>query len=123
MGLSCQYMYKCKKELGSKHQQIGCSPLTRITRMALAYSLNPNICIAVTFGNHLHGEMYELAIKSHKNYTTRCVCSGEATGTGKSLLQSVWMDVFRPEDAICVASITQAMAYQMLNDGENIYGR
>lgn len=48
--------------------------------------------------------------------------SGEATGTGKSLLQSLWMIVFKGEQKTTISSISEAQAFEMLANGENIYG-
>ena len=48
--------------------------------------------------------------------------SGEATGTGKSLMQSLWMIVFKGEVKTTISSITEAQAFEMLASGENIYG-
>ena len=48
--------------------------------------------------------------------------SGEATGTGKSLMQSLWMIVFKGEVKTTISSITEAQAFKMLASGENIPG-
>ena len=49
--------------------------------------------------------------------------SGEATGTGKSLFQTLWMRVFKGENKITLTSISEASAFEMLAAGENIYGK
>jgi hypothetical protein len=72
---------------------------------------------------HLSGEMYTLIIEKQKNFVLQVSCSGDATGTGKSLAQSIWMITFHGEEVSTVSSITEAAAYQMLAKGQNIYGR
>ena len=71
---------------------------------------------------HLSGEMYTLIIEKQKNFVLQVSCSGDATGTGKSLAQSIWMITFHGEEVSTVSSITEAAAYQMLAKGQNIYG-
>ena len=48
--------------------------------------------------------------------------SGDATSTGKSLFQTVWMTVFQGEPMPTLTSISEASAYDMLADGKHIYG-
>ena len=43
-------------------------------------------------------------------------------GTGKSLFQTVWMRVFKGEDQPTLTGITEAVAYEQLANGDNIYG-
>ena len=71
---------------------------------------------------HLSGELYTLVIEKQKNFVMQISVSGDATGTGKSLAQSIWMITFRGEEVSTVSSITEAAAYQMLARGQNIYG-
>ena len=49
--------------------------------------------------------------------------SGDSTGTGKSLMQSLWMIVFKGEVKTTITSISEAQAFEMLASGENIYGK
>ena len=62
-------------------------------------------------------------MKAHGNFSTQCSVSGSAAGTGKSLMQSTMMKTFRGENATSVASITEAKTYQVLSEGQNIYGK
>ena len=78
---------------------------------------------SASFAAHLTGEMYQAVVKSHGNFSTTCSVSGDATGTGKSLIQSTFMATFRGDDASNVGSITEAMIYEMLSEGQNIYGK
>ena len=78
---------------------------------------------SASFAAHLTGEMYQVVVKNHGNFSTTCSVSGDATGTGKSLIQSTFMATFRGDDATNVGSITEAMTYEMLSDGQNIYGK
>ena len=49
--------------------------------------------------------------------------SGQATGTGKSLFQTIWMRVFKGETLPSLTSISESQAYIKLDAGENIYGK
>ena len=49
--------------------------------------------------------------------------SGEATGTGKSLLQTIWMRAFKGDGQQSLTEITESQAYVKLDAGENIYGK
>ena len=72
--------------------------------------------------SHLAGELYVQIIEAQSNYSLQMNVSGEATGTGKSLMQSTWMRVFKGEEQGTVTSITQAQAFDRLSSGFNIYG-
>ena len=79
--------------------------------------------VSASFAAHLAGELYQLIIKTQSHYCMQMSVSGDATGTGKSLLQSVWMVVFTGEPQTTLTSVSEAQAYKMLNRGENIYGK
>ena len=48
--------------------------------------------------------------------------SGEVTGTGKSLFQTVFMRAFKGKTMPTLTSITEAQAYKMLAEGDTIFG-
>ena len=79
--------------------------------------------LSATFAQHLAGEVYTQTIAEHSNYVTQMTISGEATGTGKSLFQSIWIRTFKGESKTSFTSISEAQAYEMLSRGENIYGK
>ena len=61
-------------------------------------------------------------IEEQGNFLIQMSVSGDATGTGKSLMQSVWMRAFKNEEQATVTSVTQAQAHEVLGSGRNIYG-
>ena len=79
--------------------------------------------IAASFAAHLAGEFYTQIIEERANFSIQINISGDSTGTGKSLFQTVWTRVFQGEDKSPLTSCTQAQAYEMLANGEHIYGK
>ena len=83
---------------------------------------NPST-ISASFVAHLSGELYVPIIDARGNFSMHMTVSGDATDVGKSLFQTIWMNVFRNGRGNLLTSITQAQAYDMLADGQNIYGK
>jgi hypothetical protein len=71
---------------------------------------------------HLSGELYVQIIEERTNFSMHMTVSGEATGTGKSLFQTVFMKAFHGKTMPTLTSITEAQAYKMLAEGDNIFG-
>ena len=78
---------------------------------------------SATLVAHLSGELYVPIIDARTNFSMHMTVSGEATGTGKSLLQTIWMNVFKGGPQPTLTSITEAQAYDLLADGKHIYGK
>ena len=57
-----------------------------------------------------------------KNFEINARLNSLLTGTGKSLFQTVWMRVCNGETKPTLTSITEAVAYETLANGDNIYG-
>ena len=70
----------------------------------------------------MSGEFYKFLIEDGRNFSTQMVLSGDATGTGKSLLQSVMVRALKGCDKSPTKSCSESEAFWILSRGENIYG-
>ena len=82
----------------------------------------PNISISAVFASHLAGEVYTQIIDERATFSSQMVVSGTATSTGKSLLQTVCMNMFYGKAQPTTTTLTEATFYQQL-ENENIYVR
>ena len=86
------------------------------------YLLISDFCTSGVSVQHLSGEFYPFIIEDHGNFSVQMVLSGEATGTGKSLAQSVHMRALKGGEICPTKSCTENEGYVILSRGEHIYG-
>ena len=68
------------------------------------------------------GQVYPQIIEERATFSSQMVVSGTATSTGKSLLQTVCMNIFHGKVMPTTTSITESSFYQQLEE-EDIFVR
>ena len=68
------------------------------------------------------GQLYPFILKKLGNCSSMMSISGEATHTGKSLIQTSCMAMFTGAEQPVMSSLTDSVYFEMLSEG-NIYGK
>ena len=71
---------------------------------------------------HLAGQLYKPIIDKQGAFSTQMSASGPASGTGKSLFQTVGMNMSYGEPQPTTTSMTEATFYETLSE-ETLYGK
>ena len=78
--------------------------------------------LSAKFADDLSGSIYKHIIAHRGTYHTQMSASGPATGTGKSLMQTMMMYIFYGEMQPSTTSLTEASFYAKLEEGD-IFGK
>ena len=83
---------------------------------------NLHLHFSAKFADDLSGSVYKHIIAHRGTFHTQMSVSGSATGTGKSLMQTVMMYTFYGEIKPSTTSLTEASFYAKMEEGD-IFGK